>query len=86
MLKAFVGLGGSQARTIPCMLPSRRPKIFGMVGWRRLTQLASTATSQGKLRWEFEAGIPAGERVTGKEIVRTWSSAWASSFTAKNSP
>jgi hypothetical protein len=46
-----------------------RPEIFSKVGWRVLTELASSATSDEE-RQMFEARILAGERVNGAEIIR----------------
>jgi hypothetical protein len=46
-----------------------RPEIFGNVGWRTLTELASSATSESQ-RKKFEALVLAGKRVSGAEIIR----------------
>jgi hypothetical protein len=46
-----------------------RPEIFSNVGWRVLTELASSVTSEAE-RQKFEALILAGERVNGAEIIR----------------
>ena len=46
-----------------------RPEIFSNVGWRALTELASSATSDEDRR-EFEARILAGEYVSGTEVIR----------------
>ncbi|MEH2589822.1 hypothetical protein [Bradyrhizobium sp. AZCC 1721] len=47
----------------------KRPEIFRNVGWRVLTELASSATSEEERRG-FEARILTGERVNGIEIIR----------------
>jgi hypothetical protein len=46
-----------------------RLEIFSNVGWRALTELASSVTSDEERR-KFEARIIAGERVDGVEIIR----------------
>jgi hypothetical protein len=46
-----------------------RPEIFRNISWHALTELASAATSDEDRR-EFETRISAGDRITGKEIVR----------------
>jgi hypothetical protein len=50
-------------------LYGERPEMFRNVSWHALTELASAATSDEDRR-EFETRISAGERVTGKEIIR----------------
>ncbi|WP_334368824.1 hypothetical protein [Bradyrhizobium sp. AZCC 1578] len=46
-----------------------RPEIFCNASWHALTELASSATSEGERR-KFETRISAGERVNGAEIIR----------------
>ncbi|MDE5457084.1 hypothetical protein GWE18_30505 [Bradyrhizobium sp. CSA112] len=46
-----------------------RPEIYSNVGWRVLTELASSVTSDEEHR-KFETRISAGERVNGAEIIR----------------
>ena len=46
-----------------------RSEIFSNAGWRVLTELSSTVTSD-EVRGQFESRILAGERVNGGEIIR----------------
>jgi hypothetical protein len=53
---------------------SGRSENYRAIGWRALVELASQATPDS-VRLEIEARIMAGERVTGKEIIRGRASA-----------
>jgi hypothetical protein len=46
-----------------------RPEIFSKVGWRALTELASSVTSEAQRR-NFEALILAGVPINGAELIR----------------